>query len=370
MGRIRNMDLKHALFTMMFLGLLIAAALSIFVFCGCIALREIVAPAGVVMDPHTSPPTVTYLPEPSAKAVHIASFLAFLQLVLPMLIFIGMTLLTASLFYRIKLKEPLEALRSGAESIIAQDLDFTVSPPRNTDELGQLCIAFEQMRQALLENNRNLWRQTEERKRLNAAFAHDLRNPVTVLQGTVKLLKSGVSDANALDRMETYTLRISQYIDTMSNIQRLEQLPIHKSEVSLEDLSSELTNTANLLAPQLSCSVTTSNTKPVTLDHDMFMTAAENLIGNAARFAGSRLSVCLTCDDVFLTLSVTDDGPGYPAQLLQNGPKPFETMDNDAAHFGMGLYICRTLCQKHGGSLLLENPADGGARATARFKII
>lgn len=363
------MDLKGALFTMMFLGLLIAVVLSVAAFCGCIALRELVAPAGVVMDPHTAPPTVTYLPEPSAKAIHIANVLAVLQLVLPMLIFIGMTLLTSSLFYRIKLKEPLTALQAGAERIIAQDLDFTIPPPRNADELGRLCIVFEQMRQVLLQNNQNLWRQMEERKRLNAAFAHDLRNPITVLQGTIKLLKNGVPDETALNRMETYTMRIAQYIDTMSNIQRLEQLPIQKSEVCLDELAKELENTVNMLAPQLSCAVTKPDIKSVLLDHDLFMTAAENLIGNAARFAGNSLAIDLTCDGVFLTLSITDDGPGYPAQLLQNGPKPFGTMDENAAHFGMGLYTCQTLCQKHGGSLRLENPAGRGARATAQFKM-
>lgn len=364
------MDLKRALFTMMFLGLLIAVVLSAAAFSACIALREMIAPAGVVMDPHATPPTVTYLPEPSAKAMHIANFLTALQLVLPMLIFIGMTLLTSSLFYRIKLKEPLAALQSGAEHIIAQNLDFTLPPPRNADELGQLCIVFEQMRQVLLENNRNLWRQMEERKRLNAAFAHDLRNPITVLQGTVKLLKNGVPDETALNRMETYTMRISQYIDTMSHIQRLEQLPIHKSETRLEELAAELEHTATLLAPQLCCTVTKPNMKSAVLDRDLFMTAAENLIGNAARFAGNSLAIDLTCDGVFLTLSITDDGPGYPAQLLQNGPKPFGAMDEHAAHFGMGLYTCQTLCQKHGGRLLLENPAGCGARATAQFKII
>lgn len=369
MGRIRSMDLKRAMFTMMFLGLLIAVVLSAAAFYGCIALREMVAPASVVMDPHTFPPTVTHLPKPSAKAIRIANFLGVLQLVLPMLIFTGMTLLTSALFYRIKLKEPLAALQSGAERIIDQDLDFTLPPPPNADELGQLCMVFEQMRQVLLENHRNLWRQMEERKRLNAAFAHDLRNPITVLQGTVKLLKNGIPDKAALNRMETYTLRISQYIDTMSNIQRLEELPIHKSEVCLEDLAAELENTANLLAPQLSCSVTKPDIKSVTLDRDLFMIAAENLIGNAARFAGGRLSIDLICDGAFLTLSITDDGPGYPAKLLQNGPKPFGTMDENAAHFGMGLYTCQILCQKHGGSLQLENPAGWGARATAQFKM-
>ena len=58
------------------------------------------------------------------------------------------------------------------------------------------------MRAELLRSDQELWEQAEERKRLNAAFSHDLRNPVTVLKGTVKLLKEGKQDDQALDRLE------------------------------------------------------------------------------------------------------------------------------------------------------------------------
>ena len=75
------------------------------------------------------------------------------------------------------------------------------------------------MRQTLLENNYTLWRQAEERKRLNAAFSHNLRNPVTVLKGSVKLAKNSIGNitetskllADNLLRIENYTSRIEQY---------------------------------------------------------------------------------------------------------------------------------------------------------------
>ena len=68
-------------------------------------------------------------------------------------------------------------------SKIAQnDLDFHVESP-SSDEMGQLCQSFETMRASLEANSRALWDAVEERKRLNAAFSHDLRTPLTVLQG-------------------------------------------------------------------------------------------------------------------------------------------------------------------------------------------
>ena len=58
--------------------------------------------------------------------------------------------------------------------------------------------------------------------------AHDLRNPITVLKGTVKMLRQEQGEEQALERLETYTLRIEQYVEAMSSIQRLEQMPVRR----------------------------------------------------------------------------------------------------------------------------------------------
>ena len=252
------------------------------------------------------------------------------------------------------------------------DLDFSI-PDISADELGQICAAFETMRVELMRTNQELWRQAEERRRLNAAFAHDLRNPVTVLKGTVKQLRQGNRDEQALERLETYTLRIEQYVEAMSSIQRLEQMPVCRKTVNLSLLYDELQETAELLAPSLEVSVTVEGAADIELDHGLFLTVAENLIGNAARFAQESLTVILervqTTDRDELMLCVCDDGSGFPAELVKDGPKPFGKKDGDAAHFGMGLYTSQMLCAKHGGELLLENGADGGAVARASFCI-
>ena len=63
-------------------------------------------------------------------------------------------------------------------------------------------------------------------------------------------------------------------------------------------------------------------------------------------------------------------GAAYPLSLMQNGPNPFETTSSNSSHFGMGLYSSRILCEKHGGRLILENRARGGASATAIFHFV
>ena len=252
------------------------------------------------------------------------------------------------------------------------DLDFSI-PEVSADELGQICAAFETMRGELMRTNQELWRQAEERRRLNAAFAHDLRNPVTVLKGTVKMLRQGNGDAQELERLETYTLRIEQYVEAMGSIQRLEQMPVHFKTINTDLLRDELLETAKLLAPSHEVSVTAPDAADMELDHGIFLTVAENLIGNAARYAGGRLEICLritqASDENRLILSVCDDGVGFPQELLQNGPKPFGRKAADAVHFGIGLYSSQMLCAKHGGELLLKNRPEGGAVATAVFGI-
>lgn len=192
------------------------------------------------------------------------------------------------------------------------------------------------------------------------------RNPVTVLKGTVKLLRRGSADEQMLERMDVYTRRIEQYVEAMSSIQRLEQMPVQCRPVSLPQLGRELEETARLLAPALNLSCSFPQEGQAELDHGLFLTVAENLVTNAARFARSGLELTMETDGGFLTLTAADDGPGFPQELMQTGPKPFGKRDGDAAHFGMGLYSSQLLCRKHGGDLRLNNCP--GATVTASFK--
>lgn len=337
---------------------------------------------------------VKELASPTKEQLRVINLIGWIEVLACILVPVGCLGIASVLFYRWKMRKPIAILLSGTERIRAQDLAFSI-PEVSADELGQVCAAFETMRAELLQMNQELWRQTEERKRLNAAFSHDLRNPLTVLKGTVKLMRQGTADEHALERLETYVLRLEQYVEAMSSIQRLEQIPVQKKEVQLSLLRDEVEETARLLAAAngrdggrkpydtvgtvcVSVSAESGSTDKdadsVELDHSLFLTVAENLIGNAVRYAKGGIDICLSvCADRtdvddgnrHFIMTVSDDGDGYPVKLIDEGPKPFGKIEEDAAHFGMGLYTSQMLCMKHGGMLLLENGADGGAKATA-----
>ena len=161
-------------------------------------------------------------------------------------------------------------------------------------------------------------------------------------------------------------------------------MPLQADRVSVSALCMELSETAKCLAPALQTDISTNISTGISctdgrkdyktagpdaflLDHALFLTVAENLMGNAARFARRRIRIDLALSEGFLSLTVSDDGNGYPAQLVNDGPKPFGTQDANPEHFGMGLYSSLILCQKHGGSLKLRNRE--GAVASASFRL-
>ena len=304
------------------------------------------------------------------------SIVNFLRVAGPVLIVVSALLLADVTFYKKKLKRPIGVLVHSTQQIQNQTLDFEI-PYCGADELGQLCAAFETMRQSLLESNRELWRQAEERKQLNAAFSHDLRNPLTVLKGSAKMAKLCVDSETVdapqlmdnLTRIEAYARRIEQYVETMSSVQRLEQIQPQIAIVDVACLSSDLYSALSFATEESGKQLVFHgcyDADTVAIDKGMLFQVAENLTANALRFAKQTVSVTLSMDDNGLGLEVADDGCGFSAEFLKNGIQPFQK-HTEEDHFGMGLYICKMLCEKHGGSLLLENHKNG-AKATAMFR--
>lgn len=382
------MKLKKALFAMTLFHLSVAALLSVFFFWVCLRINSGISSQSVELRMNSGAFLVEERGNHASPQMTAASeILSVLQIVLPVTFFVAAMLATASQFYRLKLKEPLELLIRGANRIMDRDLDF-VMEAKGEDELGQLCSAFETMRRSLLENNRQLWQQAEERKRLNAAFSHDLRNPVTVLKGSAKMAREWAEKMDVkrdmeaegsrekeqllenLARIEDYTGRIQRYVEVMGNVGRLEEVTAETVMVSWDILTAELESAVRLLAPGDGKELLFSSAGDgaLLLDKSMLFQIAENLVSNAMRFARRQISVRLSLTGDELWLEVTDDGAGFPEELLKNGVRPFQKGQEESGHFGMGLYICSLLCQKHGGRLKIQN-CQSGAQVCAILRI-
>ena len=315
-------------------------------------------------------------------------------------------LVAGNRFYKARLAKPVTLLEGAADAIAQQNLDCPVSYQRN-DEMGRLVRAFETMRCSLEESQRQLWQTAEDRRRLNTAFAHDLRTPLMVLRGRVEMLEMLARQAE-VDQVPAEAVvatcatlraqieRLEGYVETMSRLQKLEDRTVTRSPITASALIAALEDTAGAIAEESGKTVIVA-TDPqslllsgmdarertvLALDLPVVLEVVENLLANGARFAKS--SVCLTVSlnggGALLKLRVEDDGPGFSANALAHGCDPFfsegivgdesdETKSAESApnHFGAGLSIASELCSKHGGCLKLVNREGGGASAAATF---
>lgn len=282
---------------------------------------------------------------------------------------------TSVLFYRRQLQTPLAILDYAAGQIADNNLDFKVVYHKE-DELGKLCSSFEKMRVALQESNEEMWRQMEERKRLNTAFSHDLRTPLTVLKGQSELLQqyapkmSAEKVSSTSEMMHRHIVRLESYVQTMSDLQRLEDIEIIRQSISMDILYKQMQEIGEVVCMDIAF----SSECMVEMDTSLYVDTVivqrvfENLLANAARFANERVSVSVDSSDGYLYLMVSDDGTGFAEKDLENATKPFykTVSETDNEHFGMGLNICKILCEKHGGYIRLSN--RNGAVVTAAFR--
>ncbi len=276
------------------------------------------------------------------------------------------------LFYKDKLKKPLTELRAASEKISSNDLSFSIEYS-SKDELGQLCHSFEIMRTALANNFSEMWRQVEERKQLNAAFAHDLRTPLTVLKGYNEMLQTN-EDKQTREiaaTMEKHISRMEAYVSSMSSLRRMEDTQPEYKVIPLQPFLSSLYESAKIVCTQNGKELFLQNhilLSQLSLDHTFISQVCNNLISNAVRYAQTAVTLSFTLHDNGLLLSISDNGKGFDKNSLQRAANPYFTEEsNHSEHFGLGLYICRLLCEHHNGYLKIENTSNG-ALVSAYFK--
>ncbi|MCU5944372.1 sensor histidine kinase [Clostridioides difficile] len=382
MDKINNMSLKKAFFVLTLFSLIIASVLTTFAY---ILLNNLY---NSIQDKYLKTPINTGIITIVQNNVNqfsdydktLLNIINILQLVLPLIFFIGLLLLADIIFYKVKLKTPIEILNKGAIEISNNNLDFCLEY-NNNDELGNLCNAFEKMRSELNKNNIKMWTMINDRKQLNAAFSHDLRNPLTVLKGysnyLTKYIPTGkLSDEKILSTtqlMSEHINRIEYYVENMSNAQRLEDLVVSKSMSNINKFIENLDENISIIAKQEGKSFTLKNqinNINLFFDENIILRVVENIISNAFRYARNTVSILIYLEQELLTFVIEDDGIGFSKESLKLALRPFyrdKTLNDSNAHFGMGLYISKILCEKHGGSISIENNSTNSAKITVKF---
>ena len=302
------------------------------------------------------------------------------MIVMPMIFSIVGILICGFIFYGKKLNKPLKLLENSMEQISNKNLDFKLSYTSN-DEMGKLCNSFEKMRQILEETNKELWKMIEERRLVQASVAHDLRNPISIIEGYAEYLQTNLQNDNlSKDKILEITSninktakRLERYTDSIRTINALEDIEVNRKEIStrkfIEDVKSDLKQMTKSKGIGLDLEAEKLFKEKIKIDSYIIYRILENIVNNALRYSKEKINLSFNIQENYLIISIVDDGIGFSEDVLKERNNLIIPTASDGKHCGLGLIISRILCKKHGGKLELSNDISGGAKVKIFIEI-
>lgn len=247
---------------------------------------------------------------------------------------------------------PLALLASAADELGA---NIHRAPLREDgpDEVRRAARAFNSM-QARLKDY------IEDRGRILAAIAHDLKTPLALLRLRTEALSG---DAQLKARFEGDLQRMERLVAETLDFVRTLDSPEAAQPVDMQALLETLKADSTALGWQVEI---TGSAKPYPGRVQALQRCITNLIENAVRY-GKRAHVALEDADAALRIRVRDEGPGIPEGELERVFEPFYRLEASRSRAtggtGLGLAIARTIARAHGGNVTLRNADGGGLEA-------
>lgn len=280
-----------------------------------------------------------------------------------------------------RIKAAITELRLAVGHMAAGDLGFEAAW-QSGDEFAALFKDLEKLRIMLKREKLDQWRSGEEQRRINAAFAHDIRTPLTVMKGysefLIKYVPAGkVTEQMLLDKLGRISYqgdRLLSFSKTMTTLQTLEKREVRCRLRDAGEIDGHIRDAAEGMKKEgveISCTNLLKGNPVLLLDLEMVLEAVENVLQNALRYAGQKIEITEDYREHTLIVYVKDDGAGFSPEALRKADKAYfsekKGEDREDGHFGIGLFVTKTLCEKHGGELKLFNSVGGGAIASVSF---
>jgi len=294
----------------------------------------------------------------NARSVPTAPVPALARPYVAMLAILAVLLVAAVSLGTRRATRPLAGLAEAAERL-GRGEPVAPLPETGPEEVRRAVAAFNRMQERLS-------RFIADRTRLLAALGHDLRTPITSLRLRAELL----DDEEAKQRI----------VETLDEMQRMVEstLAFAREEAQAEpvretDLAALVEGTVEDLS-ELGLDVRLVASEPVVarIRSAAVRRALRNLIENAVRY-GKRARVGLVREREEAVVRVDDDGPGIPADKLEEVFEPFVRLDpsrsTETGGVGLGLAIARGIARAHGGEVSLVNRPEGGLRACLRLPL-
>ncbi|MBU6510810.1 MAG: DUF4118 domain-containing protein [Betaproteobacteria bacterium] len=275
---------------------------------------------------------------------------------------------------------PLKApMRVRGVLVVAPSLQRNVVVPeqrRLLDTIAtQIAIALERVHFVEVAQETLVAMEAERlRNSVLSALSHDLRTPLTSLIGAADLLRMrAASEAPALqaqaDSIGKQSRRVARMVEDMLEMARLQsgRVRLRKDWQSLEELlGSALRELDEEQLAQHPLSLDLPADLPlIQVDAQLIERVFVNLLDNALKYtpAGTRIGVSARALGRVLRVSVWDEGPGLPRGREQELFDKFARGQSESPvpGVGLGLAICRSVIEAHGGSIGALNRPEGGA---------
>ncbi len=268
---------------------------------------------------------------------------------------------------------PLRLLTRATEHIARGDLSHRVIL-KARDEFGRLGESFNRMID-------NLSRSETARKTMTADIAHELRTPVTIIQGNLEAILDGVysADTETIAPIYEETLHLGRLIDDLRDLALAESGELHlsKEPTDILVLVNQVVETVNASlegGPRVLVSAP-EELPAVPLDSMRMRQVLANLLSNALRYTPEEIEIRVEIEvwENMLVLRVLDRGPGIPEDELPHLFERFyrgdEARTRATGGSGLGLAIAKQWVEAHGGKINASNRSEGGACFTILLPI-
>ena len=264
------------------------------------------------------------------------------------------------------MRAQLSPLFEATDKVAKQNLDFEVGHSKIKEFEDVLC-SFSDMKNNLKSSLEKQWDAERLQREQIAALAHDLKTPLTVIQGNIDL----ISETELDDEQRLYAGYITEsseqigvYIRTLIDISRTVagyQLNLEKFDMADYMELIEARASSMCLTKGISLHMETGIDLGVfKADKMLLERAIMNVIANALDYSPTKGTIYIVTKkaDNFLQISITDEGNGFTPEALHHAHEQFFMSDHSRTsnlHFGMGLYITSCITRQHNGQLILEN---------------
>jgi signal transduction histidine kinase len=268
----------------------------------------------------------------------------------------------------------------------ADDIDIALKDEDQGDEINRLGIAFSQMASQISEQMEKLRTSDSLRKELVSNVSHDLRTPLTSLQGYLETLryKHDLTQEDRQHYLETalkHSDRLRRLVSDLFELSHLDadEVGIEQEAFSICELAQDVLQKFQLYAEErgiLLLSEFDGQLPFVLADIGLMERALENLIKNAIQYTpkGGKITVSISQDGQSLVLQVRDTGNGIPeVDLPHIFDRYYRTQEKSSElpeGTGLGLAITKRIIELHGSTIDVQSTIGEGTRFTFRLPAV